>query len=438
MNHPNALSKVQKEKLDDVAAKLQTMTEALETRLETNRATIETKLNELKADSIITSTQLREELQRTLITLGEALREGAKQSAEAQRIVLETMVVTVEHLSETNAQALEKLRASLQENLTTLRNENTEKLEQMRLTVDEKLQGTLEKRLGESFQIVSDRLDKVHQGLGEMQNLATGVGDLKRVLTNVKSRGGWAEVQLGALLEDMLSRDQYIKNAHVSPNSSEVVEYAVKLPGQTESGNCLLPIDAKFPTEDYDRLSQAHNNGVPDEIEACAMALERSIRNQAERISEKYIHPPETTNFAIMYLPTEGLFAEVIRRPGLVADLQHKYRVTVTGPTTLAACLSSLQMGFTTLAIQKRSSQVWQVLSAAKAEFQKYGQVWEKLGKQLDTAKRTVEEAGTRTRAVERRLHGVEATDEAVSPPTLVVLPGGVIDQDEADEGEAA
>ena len=275
--------------------------------------------------------------------------------------------------------------------LETLRTDNADKLEKMRATVEEKLQGTLEKRLGESFQLVSDRLEQVHKGLGEMQTLATGVGDLKRVLSNVKSRGGWGEVQLGMLLEDMLTKDQFATNVRVRPDAGEVVEYAVRLPGRAGDDIPLwLPIDAKFPHEDYDRLLLAQEGTAAEEVEKAALALERAIRLQAKAICEKYVHPLQSTDFAIMYLPTEGLFAEVIRRPGLASELQTKHRVMVQGPTTLAALLTSLQMGFRTLAIEKRSSEVWQVLGAAKAEFMKYGQVWERLGKQLDTAKRTV------------------------------------------------
>ena len=278
-------------------------------------------------------------------------------------------------------------------------------------TVDEKLQGALEKRIGESFQIVSERLERVHQGLGEMQTLATGVGDLKRVLTNVKTRGTWAEVQLGALLENMLSPEQFVRNAQIKPDVRELVEFAIKMPGQDDGAPVLLPIDAKFPLEDYERLHAAQLAGKPEEIEAAANALAAAIRKEAKRISDKYIAPPVSTDFAIMYLPTEGLFAEVIRHGNLMAELQQAYRVTIAGPTTLSAFLNALQMGFRTLAIQKRSSEVWKILGEAKAQFESYGQVWEKLARQLDTAQRTVEEAGKRTKAVARKLRGVESIE---------------------------
>lgn len=366
--------------------------------------------------------------------LRETLGGGLDRLRSEQTLSLEGVTKRIGALIEANDAKQDKLRETVAGGLETLRVDNAEKLERMRETVDEKLQGTLERRLGESFQIVSDRLEQVHKGLGEMQNLATGVGDLKRVLSNVKSRGGWGEVQLGTLLEDMLSREQYAANVKVRPDSGEMVEFAVKLPGRGSDDQPLwLPIDAKFPHEDYDRLLVAQDAGLPDDVEKAAAALERAIRLQARTICEKYIHPPFSTDFAIMFLPTEGLFAEVIRRPGLASELQSKHRVMVQGPTTLAALLSSLQMGFRTLAIERRSSEVWQVLGAAKAEFVKYGQVWDRLGKQLDTAKKTVEEAGRRTRAVTRTLRDVE-TLEGPESPTLIGLVAG---EDGDEEGGA-
>jgi DNA recombination protein RmuC len=359
-----------------------------------------------------TQSQRLGETNEAMRALSERLMEAQRDNREEQRKALEAVSWKVGQLTESNEKRQDALRQTLEVGLEKLRSDNADKLEKMRMTVDEKLQGTLEKRLGESFQLVSERLEKVHQGLGEMQNLATGVGDLKRVLSNVKSRGGWGEVQLGMLLEDMLTRDQFASNVRIRPDSGEIVEFAVRLPGRTgEDAPLWLPIDAKFPQEDYDRLLASQEGGLVDEVEKAATALERAIRLQAKAICDKYIHPPFSTDFAIMYLPTEGLFAEVIRRPGLVAELQTRHRVMVQGPTTLSALLSSLQMGFRTLAIEKRSSEVWQVLGAAKAEFTKYGDVWEKLGKQLETAKRTVDEAGRRTRAVSRRLRDVETLE---------------------------
>ena len=360
--------------------------------------------------------------------LGET-NQQMKALAEGQKAGLEAVAAKVEAMTAADAARQEKLRETIALSLEQLRKDNEAKLEQMRATVDEKLQGTLEKRLGESFKLVSDRLELVHTGLGEMKTLATGVGDLKRVLTNVKSRGGWGEVQLGMLLEDMLTGDQYAANVAVRPGSAERVEYAVKLPGKGDGEPVWLPVDAKFPHEDYDRLLSAQEVGLAEEIERAAAALERAVRLQAKTICAKYVCPPHTTDFAIMYLPTEGLFAEVIRRPGLMVELQQSQRVMITGPTTLAAILNSLQMGFRTVAIEKRSSEVWQVLGAAKAEFRKYGDVWDKLGKQLAAAQNTVSDAGKRTRAVERKLREVE-TMEAVEGVDLLSLPSA----DEEDE----
>lgn len=368
-------------------------------------------------------------------SLSDRLLAAQREGREEQRVALEGVTGKVGQLIEANDKRQEALRQTVADGLDKMRVDNADKLEKMRATVEEKLQGTLEKRLGESFQLVSDRLEQVHKGLGEMQNLATGVGDLKRVLSNVKSRGGWGEVQLGMLLEDMLTKDQFATNVRVRPDSGEVVEYAVRLPGRGEDDTPLwLPIDAKFPHEDYDRLLLAQEAGAVDEVEKAALALERAIRVQAKAICDKYVHPPHSTDFAIMYLPTEGLFAEVIRRPGLASELQTKHRVMVQGPTTLAALLSSLQMGFRTLAIEKRSSEVWQVLGAAKSEFMKYGQVWEKLGKQLETAKRTVDEAGRRTRAVTRQLRDVETLDLPELPALLDIVSPDPDEEDAAEE----
>ena len=361
------------------------------------------------------------ETNEAVSSLSDRLLAAQKAAREEQTLALQYVTDKVGQLILSNAEKQDALKEAMAVGLDKLRTENAQKLEAMRTTVDEKLQGTLEKRLGKSFALVSDRLEQVHKGLGEMQSLATGVGDLKRVLSNVKSRGGWGEVQLGMLLEDMLTREQFETNVKVRPDSGETVEFAVRLPGRGEDGQLWLPIDAKFPHEDYDRLLAAQEAGVPEDIDRAGAALDRAIRLQAKTICEKSVHPPYTTDFAILYLPTEGLFAEVIRRPGLVSDLQARHRIMVQGPTTLAALLTSLQMGFRTLAIEKRSSEVWTVLGAAKTEFEKYGHVWDKLGKQLDTARRTVEEAGKRTRAVSRKLRDVEAL-EPTDPSALLEL----------------
>ncbi len=359
--------------------------------------------------------------------LRERMEAQGLRAEAAQKAALDTVAAKVEAMTVADAQRQEKLRETLSVSLELLRKENEAKLEQMRATVDEKLQGTLEKRLGESFKLVSERLEMVHTGLGEMQKLATGVGDLKRVLTNVKSRGGWGEVQLGMLLEDMLTPDQFASNVAVQPGSAERVEYAVKLPGKGDDKGgaepLWLPIDAKFPHEDYDRLLTAQESGMVEEVERAGSALEKAVRLQAKTICAKYVHPPHSTDFAIMYLPTEGLFAEVIRRPGLMMELQQAHRVMITGPTTLSAILNSLQMGFRSVAIEKRSSEVWQVLGKAKAEFRKYGEVWDRLGKQLAAAQNTVADGGKRTRALERSLRQVETVDVADGSPDLHSLP---------------
>ena len=324
-------------------------------------------------------------------------------------------------LSDTNEARLGGLRDTLDSKMKALQESNDRKLDQMRQTVDEKLQSTLEKRLGESFKIVSERLEAVQRGLGEMQTLATGVGDLKRVLTNVKARGTWGEVQLGALLEQLLTPDQYEKNVKVRPSSGEIVEFAIRLPGtgREANANVWLPIDAKFPQEDYQRLVSATESADPTAVEQSLKALTRAIENSAKDISEKYIEPPATTDFAILFLPTEGLYAEVLRQPGLLEKLQDAHRVVVAGPTTLSAILNSLRMGFRTLAIEKRSSEVWQVLAAVKTEFGKFGEVLERVRKQLETASGTIEQTGVRTRAMEKKLRDVEALPESESNDLL-------------------
>ncbi len=314
-------------------------------------------------------------------------------------------------VGEANEKRLEGLRATVDGRLAKLQEDNAKRLDEMRQTVDEKLQGTLEKRLGQSFKLVSDQLESVARGLGEMRSLASGVGDLKKVLTNVKVRGTWGEIQLGNLLEQMLSPEQYVVNAAPKKDGGERVEFAVRLPGPDDAPgeDVLLPIDAKFPVEDYQRLVEASERGDVEAVEAASRALEARIRGCAEDIHDKYISPPRTTDFGILYLPTEGLFAEVVRRTGLVERLQREHKVTVAGPTTLAAMLNSLQMGFRTLAIQKRSAEVWQVLGAVKAEFGKVHDYVAKVEKKLQEASNTLQEIGKRGRAIERKLKDVQA-----------------------------
>lgn len=371
--------------------------------------------------------ELRQDLGSQRAELRQALSEVRQENELRLDRVRATLDEKLSALTDSNSRRHLQLQTLLSEEMEKLRSGNEAKLEKMRETVDEKLQGTLEKRLGESFELVSKRLEHVQQGLGEMQSLAQDVGGLKRVLTNVKSRGTWGEVQLARQLEDILTSAQYEENVAIVPGSAERVEFAVVLPGR-EDGTVYLPIDSKFPQEDYERLLDAQESGDKQEIDKAQRLLDRAVLEQAKLIAGKYIAPPHSTDFAILYLPTEGLFAEVVRRPGLASKLQTEHRVLITGPTTLMSLLNSLQMGFRTLAIEKRSSEVWQVLSAAKEEFRKYGDVWDKLGKQLATAQNTVREAGTRSRAVERQLRGVEDSPQRSEDilDTLGVEPQGL------------
>jgi DNA recombination protein RmuC len=359
---------------------------------------------------------------KQLDAMRESLRRQALEAREEQGATLkrfgDTLAQQLAQLMEANDRRFAEVRATLEQRLKDIEANNATKLEEMRRTVDEKLHATLEQRLGESFKLVSDRLEQVHRGLGEMQTLAAGVGDLKKVLTNVKTRGTWGEVQLEALLEQMLTPDQYAKNVATVPKSGERVEFAIKLPGRGASGNgegtaaaapVWLPIDAKFPREDYERLIDAQERADPVAVEEASRALEARVRGEARTIAEKYVAPPHTTDFALLFLPTEGLYAEVLRRPGLTDLLQRDYRVTVAGPTTLTALLNSLQMGFRTLAIEKRSSEVWQVLGAVKTEFGKFGDVLAKTKSQLETVTRSIEAAERRTRVMNTKLREVEA-----------------------------
>jgi DNA recombination protein RmuC len=332
------------------------------------------------------------------------------QGAEAAR----TQNEQLGQLSLRNEQRLGEVRAAVQEQLKALQEGNERKLEQMRATVDEKLHATLEQRLGESFKQVAERLEQVHQGLGEMQGLARDVGSLNRVLTNVKTRGIFGEVQLAGLLEQVFTPQQYAANVETVPGSGARVEFAIRLPGRGDDGTTLwLPIDAKFPREDYERLLDAQDRADPQAAEAAARAIEVRLKAEARTIREKYVAAPHTTDFAILFVPTEGLYAETLRRPGLVEALQREHRVSLTGPTTLLATLSSLQMGFRTLALEKRSAEVWQVLGAVKTEFGKFGDVLAKTKKKLSEAASTIDAAEVRTRAMARQLKGVESLPEA-------------------------
>jgi DNA recombination protein RmuC len=304
--------------------------------------------------------------------------------------------------------SLEGVRGIVDVRLKQLQEDNSKQIDRMRATVDEKLQGTLEKRLGESFKLVSDRLEQVHQGLGAMRQLASDVGGLQKVLTNVKMRGGWGEVQLGALLEQILTADQFAKNVKTREESGERVEFAIKLPGDENGAPVWLPIDAKFPTEDYQRLVAAQEQGDLVAVDDAMKSLETQLKRCAKEICQKHINPPRTTDFALMFLPTEGLYAEAIRRVGLMEQVQRDCRVVFTGPTTLAALLNSLQMGFRTLAIQKRSSEVWNLLAEVKTEFGKFGEALSSVKDKLDQATRHVDSVAVRSRAITKKLRDVE------------------------------
>ena len=379
--------------------------------------------------------ELREEVSGGLRSTSDTLSKTLESMGKVRQTQLEGMTKQLKELSDSNQGALDRIRTTFDSRVKELQEGNEKKLDEMRKTVDEKLHDTLEKRLGESFKLVSDRLEAVHKGLGEMQHLATGVGDLKRVLTNVKARGTWAEVQLGAILEQILTPEQYEKNVQVKDDSAERVEYAVRLPGPREDpAACVwLPIDSKFPQEDYIRLQEAAERADPDAVQRAADDLARTVRAAARDIHDKYVNPPSTTDFGIMFLATEGLYAEVLRQPALV-DLQQRYRVVVAGPTTLAAILSSLRMGFQTLAIEQRAVEVWRVLGAIKTEFGKFGDVLDKVKRQLNTATRTIEETGMRSRAMRRRLRSVEQLPEAEASAILALPTVG--DEVEAEDAE--
>ena len=354
----------------------------------------------------------REELNNSFKLLGDTLTKTVAELSNAQKGQFELFSNRQEQIRKASEENLKEIRETVELKLRTLQEENSKKLEEMRKVVDEKLQETVEKRFNESFKLISERLEQVHKGLGEMQSLASGVGDLKKVLTNVKTRGNLGEIQLGAILEQILSPEQYDQNATVKEGSQERVEYVVKLPGKNNDDKALLlPIDSKFPNEDYQRLLDAYENRTnldPRDMEAIIKQFENSVKKNAKDIRDKYINPPVTTDFAIMFVPTEGLYAEILRRTGLFETLQRDYKITVVGPTNLVAFLSSLQMGFKTLAIEKRSSEVWEILGAVKTQFGSFGDVLEKTKKKLQQAANVIDQAGVRSRAIERKLRTVQ------------------------------
>jgi DNA recombination protein RmuC len=387
------------------------------------------KLDGIRTESAIGAKQLREEVIAALKGITEATTKTMAELANIQKTQLEAMSVAIGKLSDSNEKKLEAVRVTVEGKLQSMQADNAKQLEQMRQTVDEKLQGTLEKRLGESFKQVSERLELVHKGLGEMQTLATGVGDLKKVLTNVKTRGTWGEVQLGVLLEQVLNPDQFAINV-ATKEGGERVEFAIRLPGQgTDKDEIVwLPIDAKFPVEDYQRLLEAQERSDVEGVEAAGKQLENRVKGCAADICGKYLNPPTTTDFGILFLPIEGLFAEVIRRTGLIETIQRECRVVIAGPTTLWSILSSLQMGFRTLAIQKRSSEVWNLLAAVKTEWTKYGDVLEAVHKKLQQASDTIERAKVRSRAVGRKLKDVQ---ELPAGEATALLPQTLMEEDE-------
>lgn len=430
-NGVRALGESLAERQNDDAARqmnhLQTFSTALtessergEQRLAEMRETLDQRLATAAELQQQTDAQTRQELQSALKSFSELL------AGQLQDLSL-ALKQQLSDLTTRNETKLEAMRTTVETKLTQVQSDNETRLERIRATVDEKLHATLEQRLGESFKLVSDRLEQVHSGLGEMRTLATGVGDLKKVLTNIKTRGTWGEVQLGNLLAEIFTPDQYAQNVAPNPDSAERVEYAVKYPGREESGAPVwLPIDAKFPQEEYQRLVDAQERGDVEAAESASAALESGVKTEAKKICDKYVHPPHTLDFAILFLPTEGLFAEVLRRPGLCDSIRRDHRVILSGPTTLSATLMSLQMGFRTLAIEKRSSEVWNVLGAVKTEFGKFGDALEKVKRKLNEASSSIEAAETRHRVVAGKLRKAEELPplEAAQVLNLDAAPG--------------
>lgn len=432
------MSQAQQALLSELTRQVKALSESNQTTLDRIRTTFDARIHELQEGNDKKLGDIRIEVNAGLKGASDSVNTALQQTGMTQQQKLEAMTQQVKELTIRNQESLETIRAALDSRVKEMQENNEKKLEEMRRTVDEKLHDTLEKRLGDSFKIVSDRLESVHKGLGEMQNLASGVGDLKRVLTNVKARGTWAEVQLGAILEQMLTPEQFARNVCVREGSAERVEFAIRLPGPKDDPNrCLwLPIDSKFLNEDYTRLQGTAESGDPVAVQAASDALLRAFRSAARDIHDKYVNPPATTDFAIMFLATEGLYAEALRQPAFVEELQQKYRVVIAGPTTVSAILTSLRMGFQTLAVEQRAAEVWRVLGGVKTEFGKFGTWLDKVQRQLQTATKTIEETGTRTRAMERRLRSVEQLGPAESA-TILKLPGmGEIDVREGANDE--
>ena len=397
-------------KPEDIIAGLQDNFTALTNKQQRLEGVIKDEITSNRQETAQSARQARQELGATLKLSSDSLQQRLAENIRVQKDQLDSFSKQLMALARLNEEKLETMRKTLETQLRSLQEDNTRKLEQMRATVDEKLQSTLDKRLGESFKQVSERLEQVYRGLGEMRTLASGVGDLKKVLTNVKTRGTWGEIRLSHILEQILTPDQYGVNVATKKNSNERVEFAIKLPGQAADKEKIvwLPIDSKFPQEDYQRLMDAEEAADIELAEKHIKNLEIRVKAEAKHIKEKYLEPPHTTDFGIMFLPVEGLYAEVLRRPGLCDTLQREHRIVVTGPTTLAALLNSLQMGFRTLAIEKHSSEVWQLLGVVKTEFGKFGDVLAKTKKKLREAGETIDKAEVRTRAIARKLREVQ------------------------------
>jgi DNA recombination protein RmuC len=411
-------------KPQDLITRLQDDFAALASKQERLENVVKDEITLNRQETSHSARQSRQELNTTLRSSSESLQQRMVENIRIQKDQLDSFSKQLMAMAKLNEDKLEAMRKTMQTQLQVLQEDNTQKLEQMRATVDEKLQSTLEKRLGESFKLVSERLEQVYKGLGEMRTLATGVGDLKKVLTNVKTRGTWGEIRLSHILEQILTPDQYDVNLATKKNSNDRVEFAIKLPGPDSDRDQVvwMPIDSKFPQEDYQRLMDAQEAADKELAEKSVKNLETRIKAEAKYIKEKYLDPPNTTDFGIMFLPVEGLYAEVLRRPGLCDTLQREHRIVVTGPTTLAALLNSLQMGFRTLAIEKRSSEVWELLGVVKTEFSKFGEVLAKTKKKLKEASNTIGQAEVRTRAIERKLREVQ--EVPVAEPVELIEEG--------------
>ena len=410
-------------------ARLQSLRETQEKGLERLERELREELARGRREDSEEAFRDREERSQSANLLAQAVTTQIGQLGSLQGERLEAFARELNRFSLGLDERFERLKLTVEGRLTAIQADNASKLDEMRRTVDEKLHATLEQRLGESFKLVSDRLEQVHRGLGEMQSLAAGVGDLKRVLSNVKTRGTWGEVQLSALLEQLLTAEQFSANVATRPGSNERVDFAIRLPGKGDGAAVWLPIDAKFPVEDYQRLMDAQERGDPVLVEEAGRAIELRLKNEARSIREKYVAPPHTTDFALLYLPTEGLYAEALRRPGLADTLQRDWRVSLAGPTTLAAMLNSLQMGFRTLAIEQRSAEVWAVLGAVKTEFGKFGEALAHTRKKLDEASNSISKAETRTRQLSRKLREVEALPASESEQLI-----GMVELDGDDD----